>query len=172
MTDAGCPYHLNFLDYTTPFYFSGIAILRACYRARKPQNPENTKKIQNPVPQVGPPKIRKKIPKKYTKKKAPKRQFLGSFCVFFRHFFPHFWGPTWGGGFCIFFVFSGFWGFRLCSRLAGSQFRELISVITSLPTTPNQFSGDSISVIPRKYHPALSLLGTITQPLHQLFSGN
>ena len=28
--------------------------LRACYRAPKPQNPENTKKIRNPPPPVGP----------------------------------------------------------------------------------------------------------------------
>ena len=40
-----------------------VAILPACYRARNPQNPHNTKKIQNPPPRAGPPKIRKKYRK-------------------------------------------------------------------------------------------------------------
>ena len=81
----------------------GIAILRACYRARKPQNPENMKKYKIPHP---------KIRKKYRKntKTAQKRQFLGRFCIF-SVFFPYFRGADPGWGILYFFRIFGILGF-------------------------------------------------------------
>ena len=87
-----------------------VAILRACYRARKPQNPENTKKIQNPPPRVGPPKIREKIPKKY--KNGLKIAVFRPFLYFFGIFSVFSGGRPGVGDLVFFFVFSGFWGFR------------------------------------------------------------
>ena len=72
--------------------------LRACYRAQKPQNPKNTKKIRNPPPQVG--------PRKYKKNTETAQKWQGHFCIFSVFFFV-FSGPTWGGGFRIFSYFRG-----------------------------------------------------------------
>ena len=53
-----------------------FAILRACYRARKPQNPESTReKYKIPHPGLPPPKIHKNYRK--NTKTAQKRQFFG-----------------------------------------------------------------------------------------------
>ena len=88
---------------------SGFATLRACYRAQKPPNPENTKKIQNPPPKLGPaawpPKIRKKYRQKY--KNGPKTTIFGPFFVVFRYFFWIFGGQAWVGDFVVFFCIFG-----------------------------------------------------------------
>ena len=103
-------------------HLAKFAILRACFRAPKPQNPEkiHEKKIQNPPPLFRPRKIRKKNRK--NTKTAQERQFFFAVFVFFRYVFQIFRGRTWGGGFCFFLVYfrdSGVLG--LCSRPAGSQ---------------------------------------------------
>ena len=84
-----------------------FAILRACYKARKPQNPENTKKIQNPPPRVGPPKIRKKYIKDT---KTARNCRFGAVFVFFRYF-SVFSGANPGWGILCFFRIFGILGF-------------------------------------------------------------
>ena len=64
-------------------------ILRACYRARKPPKPENTKKIQNPPPRVGPRKYRKNTEKI---RKRPENGNFGAAFIFFSVFFLYFRG--------------------------------------------------------------------------------
>ena len=98
---------------------------QACYRARKPQNPENTKKKYTKSPTPGrPPENTEKLPKKKITKTAQKRPFLGRFVFFFGFFFRIFrsGGRPGVGDFVYFFSYfrdSGVFG--LCSRPAGSQ---------------------------------------------------
>ena len=88
-----------------------LAILRACYKARKPPKPENTKKIQNPPLRVGPRKYRKNTEK--IRKRSENGNFWAVFS-FFRYFF-RISGSTWSGGFCV-------WGFS--GSVAGPQDRK------------------------------------------------
>ena len=97
---------------------SWFVILRACYRARKLPNPENTKNIQNPPPRVDPRKY-EKIPKKY--KNGPKIAVVGPFSYFFRYFFRIFGGQPGVGDFVFFSYFWALGGSGLCSRPARSQ---------------------------------------------------
>ena len=100
-----------------------IAILRACYRARKPPNPENTKKYKIPHPGLTPGNT-EKIPKKY--KNGPKIAVFGPFPYFFG-IFSVFWGanPGWGD-FVFFSYFRALGVFGLCSRPARSQCLEVV----------------------------------------------
>ena len=85
--------------------------LRPCGPATEPQNPRTPKirkkyKIPHPgVARENP----KNVPKKY--RNGPKIAVFGPFLYFFGIFFSDFREPPLGGGFCISFVFSGFWGF-------------------------------------------------------------
>ena len=96
----------------------GFAILRACYRARKPPKPENTKKIQNPPPRVGPRKYGKNTEKI---RKRPKTAIFGPFLYFFRYFFRISGGQPGVGDFVFFRIF-GLWGFS--GSVAGPQDRK------------------------------------------------
>ena len=118
---------------------SKIAILRACYRARKPPNPENTKKIQ-----ISHPGLTWKYGKNTEKniKTAQKLSFSGRFRNF-SVFFLYFRGPTRGGGFCIFFVFSGFGGFS--GSVAGPQDFWCQKDLGGVPTTPDPNTSAKVS---------------------------
>ena len=95
-----------------------VVTLRACYRAPTPQNPENTQKIRNPPPRVGPRKYEKNTEKI---QKRPKMAILGVIFVFFRYFFRIFGGQPGVGDFVFFAYFRGSGVLGLCSRPAGSQ---------------------------------------------------
>ena len=95
-----------------------LAILRACYRARKPPHPENTKKIQNPPPRVDPRKYGKNTEKI---EKRPKNCRFPAVFVFFRYFFCIFGGQPGVGDFVFFSYFRALGVFGLCSRHARSQ---------------------------------------------------
>ena len=111
---------------------------------QSPKTPESRKyekKIQNPPPRVGPPKIQKKYRK--NTKTAQKRQVLGRFCIF-SVFFPYVRGADPGGGFCIFSYFRHSGVFGLCSRPAGSQLSPLhCGFVCHLPTEDGQMHNRS-----------------------------
>ena len=91
-------------------YSPGLVTLRACYRAPKPQNPENPKKILNPPPRVGPRNYEKNTEK--NTKMTPRMAILGSFLCFFGIFFVVS-GANPGWGISYFFRIFGvlrFWG--------------------------------------------------------------
>ena len=85
---------------------------------RKPPKPENTKKIQNPPPQLGPRKYRKNTEKIG---KRPENDNFWAVFIFFRYFFRISGGQPGVGDFVFFSYFRGLGVFGLCSRPAGSQ---------------------------------------------------
>ena len=99
--------------------FSEQCCLQACYRAPKPQNPENTKnmmKLLNPPPRIGPENM---------KETNMTWSFLGHACIFSGFFlFRIFGGQSGVGDFVVFSYFSYFRDsgvFGLFSRPAKSQ---------------------------------------------------
>ena len=95
-----------------------LAILRACYRARKTPKPRKYEKNTKFLTPGWPPKIQKKYRK--NKKTAQKMPFSGRFHIF-SVFFLYFRGPTRGEEFCIFSYFRSLGVFGLCGRPARSQ---------------------------------------------------
>ena len=95
-----------------------FAILRACYRARKPQNPENTKKYKIPHPGSAPQKYGK-IPKKY-RKSGPKTAIFRPLLYFFG-IFSVFSGGRLGVGDFVFFFFHIFGILGFSGSVAGPQ---------------------------------------------------
>ena len=85
------------------------------------------KKNEIPHPRLGPRKYEKKKTKKY--KSDPKTAIFGAVFVFFSVSFSYFRGPTWGGGFRIFFVFSGLGFLGSVAGLQGHKSTGLFSAL-------------------------------------------
>ena len=99
-------------------------ILRSCgpayCKARKPQNPENTKKYKMPHPGLATQKDRKNTEK--NTKTAQKRQFWPVLYFFFSVFFLYFRVANLGWGILYFFLIFGILGFS--GSVAGPQDRN------------------------------------------------
>ena len=121
--DTGQDTHTHTHTHThTPCRSHGFVILRACYRAQEPQNPENTKNIDkfNKRRDKNNPRLAPENEKII--QKSPKNDHFSIFSVVF---FSYFRGANPGWGICIFFVFLhifGVLGFLSC--VAGLQDRN------------------------------------------------
>ena len=96
-----------------------FAILRACYRAQKPQRSRKYEKNTNSPTLGWPPKNQKKTPKKY--QNSTKTAIFVPFWYFFVIFFGFFGGQPGVGDFVFFSYFRDSGVLGLSSRPAGSQ---------------------------------------------------
>ena len=135
-----------------------ITILRGWYRAQKPLNPGNTKKlrkkIQNPPPRVG--------PRKYEKNTEKIRKWWAIF-VFFRYFFRIFEGQPGVGDFVFFFFvffsyFRGSWALYHPRRIATLVHQVLRFILAFARHRSSQHFGDPSFLILCSRSLALSFL--------------